>query len=111
MLRLGTLPRCKNGVWRFDVDGEWALWVMKPVWRWHKTGRHQSTIPKVTRPKDGHSEWRQADDGQWEQWARTTEDVEDWTRLSRTKPTHCDCGVPLVEREDGALVPSHPPRV
>lgn len=108
MLGLVTQPACKNGVWRHDVEDQWALWVSRPDWRWRSTGRRQAAMPKTTRPKDRSTEWRQTHDDHWEQFEYVMAASEEWTTLSARRPTHCLCGLPLLEREDGSLAPSHP---
>lgn len=65
-------------------------------------------MPKTTRPKDRRTEWREAPDGHWEQFEYVMVASEDWTMLTPHRPTHCACGLPLVERTDGSLAPSHP---
>jgi hypothetical protein len=107
LLRLINRPACDDGIWRLNADGDWVLWVMRTTWGWRNTHRRQPRKPAVIRPKHGHTEWRQADDGQWEEWARTNWAVEDWSAVASERPARCLCGDPLIKRDDGSFAPAH----
>jgi hypothetical protein len=94
-------------VWMLGDDGMWECWHRVSFVVWVNTNQRRKTKPTVVRPKHGHTEWRQADNGEWQLWRREIQSRWQIASAQGEKPTVCSCGSTLFEDADGYLRPTH----
>jgi hypothetical protein len=94
-------------VWVLADDGTWECWHRVNASVWVNAYKVRRTKPKVSRPKDGRTEWRPAEGGGWELWRREIQSRWELAGAQAERPTICRCGSRLVEDEDGRLRPTH----